>query len=81
VLGVVCLLLGVTGPGRFSLDNALGIEMTGWLGGGIALGVAVLATAGLLATFYRPAPAVAPSAAAATSPTEAAATPDSGVTP
>src|SRR6202451_3735933 len=56
VLAVVCLLLGVTGPGRFSIDNAAGIEMTGWLGGGVALGVAVLATAGLLATFYPPAP-------------------------
>ncbi|HEY1704674.1 MAG TPA: DoxX family protein [Trebonia sp.] len=56
ILAVACLLLGVTGPGRFSLDNALGIQMTGWLGGGIALIVAVVATGGLLATFYRPAP-------------------------
>lgn len=54
VLGMACLLLGVTGPGRFSLDNAAGIEITGWAGGGIALIVAVVAVAGLLATFYRP---------------------------
>jgi putative oxidoreductase len=40
--------------------------MTGWLGGGVALGVAVLATAGLLATFYRPAPAAASAPAAPT---------------
>jgi putative oxidoreductase len=46
----------VLGPGRFSVDNAFGIEITGWAGGGIALIVAVVAVAGLLATFYRPAP-------------------------
>jgi len=28
--------------------------VTGWAGGGIALGAAVAATAGMLATFYRP---------------------------
>jgi putative oxidoreductase len=77
VLAVVCLLLGVTGPGRFSIDNAAGIEMTGWLGGGVALGVAVLATAGLLATFYRPAPAPAAPAPAA----PAATTADEGLVP
>jgi putative oxidoreductase len=64
VLAVVCLALATTGPGRFSIDNAAGIEMTGWLGGGIALGAAALATAGLLATFYRPAPAASASAVA-----------------
>jgi len=56
VLTVVCLALAVLGPGRFSLDNALGAEITGWAGGGIALGVAVAATAGMLATFWRPKP-------------------------
>jgi len=56
VIAVVCLALATLGPGRFSVDNAAGIEITGWAGGGIALGVAVVATAGLLATFYRPAP-------------------------
>ena len=38
----------------FSVDSAAGIAVTGWAGGGIALGVAVVATAGLLATFWRP---------------------------
>jgi putative oxidoreductase len=56
VLTVVSLLLAVLGPGRFSLDNAFGVEITGWAGGGVALGVAVVATAGMLATFWRPAP-------------------------
>ena len=76
VLAVVCLLLGTTGPGRLSIDNAAGIEMTGWLGGGVALGVAVLATAGLLATFYRPSPVAAP-----TAPAPAAASADEGLVP
>jgi putative oxidoreductase len=84
VLAVVCLLLGTTGPGRFSIDNAAGIEMTGWLGGGIALGVAVLATAGLLATFYRPAPAAqapASAAPAAAPAAPASASADEGLVP
>jgi putative oxidoreductase len=56
LVAVACLLLGLAGPGRFSVDDAAGISITGWAGGGIALGVAVVATAGLLATFYRPQP-------------------------
>lgn len=56
VLAVVSLALATFGPGRFSLDNAAGIEITGWAGGGMALGVAVVATAGMLATFWRPKP-------------------------
>jgi putative oxidoreductase len=53
---VVCLALATLGPGRFSVDSAAGITVTGWAGGGIALGVAVVATAGMLATFWRPQP-------------------------
>jgi putative oxidoreductase len=56
VLAVVCILLGATGPGHFSVDYAAGLQVTGWAGAGIAVGVAVVAVAGLLATFYRPAP-------------------------
>lgn len=55
LLTVASLLLAALGPGRFSVDNAAGIEVSGWAGGGIALGVAVVATAGMLATFWRPA--------------------------
>jgi putative oxidoreductase len=54
VLAVTCLALATLGPGRVSVDNAAGISVTGWAGGGLALGVAVVATAGLLATFWRP---------------------------
>jgi putative oxidoreductase len=56
VLTAVSVLLAVAGSGRLSVDDAAGIAVTGWAGGGIALGVAVAAVAGLLATCYRPAP-------------------------
>ncbi|WP_234336696.1 DoxX family protein [Streptomyces xylophagus] len=55
-LAVVALALAVLGPGRWSVDNAAGIDLTGWTGGGIALGAAVVATGGLLGTFWRPEP-------------------------
>lgn len=54
VLWVTSLALAVLGPGRVSVDSAAGISITGWAGGGIALGAAVLATGGLLATFWQP---------------------------
>jgi putative oxidoreductase len=56
VLGVVCVALAMLGPGRASLDSAAGIVLNGWAGGTVALGVAVVAVAGMLATFYRPKP-------------------------
>ncbi|MEV0358299.1 DoxX family protein [Nocardia sp. NPDC050697] len=54
VLAATVVALGLLGPGRISLDHALDIEITGWAGGGIALGLGVVATLGLLAVFYRP---------------------------
>jgi putative oxidoreductase len=54
VLSVASLALATLGPGRASLDYAARTSVTGWAGGGIALGVAVVAAAGMLATFYRP---------------------------
>ncbi len=62
ILSVTALTLAVLGPGRWSLDSAAGITITGWAGGGIALGVAVVATAGLLGTFWRPQPKTSSSA-------------------
>jgi putative oxidoreductase len=55
VLSVTSLAVATLGPGRISVDVAADIQVTGWVGGGIALGVAVVATAGLLATCWRPA--------------------------
>ena len=65
VLAVMSVALAMLGAGRLSLDSALGISVTGWAGGGIAFGVAVVATAGLLATFWRPVPKEAPTKASA----------------
>jgi putative oxidoreductase len=76
LIAVVCLMFGALGPGHFSVDYAADIQVTGWAGAGIALGIAVAATAGLLATFYRPAPkapaAESPAAAGATEASETA---------
>ncbi|WP_024804554.1 DoxX family protein [Nocardia sp. BMG51109] len=57
VLATVSVVMGLLGPGWLSVDHAAGIEITGWAGGGIALILGIAATAGLLAVFYRPAPA------------------------
>ena len=56
LIAAVCLALALLGPGDLSLDEAADITITGWTAGAIALGVAVVATAGLLATFWRPQP-------------------------
>lgn len=54
VLSVTCLALATAGPGKLSVDYAAGITIRGWAGGGVALGVALVATTGMLATFWRP---------------------------
>ncbi|MET9491230.1 DoxX family protein [Nocardia sp. NPDC006630] len=56
-LAVLALALALLGPGRLSLDHAAGSAVTGWAGGGIAIGGAAAATATLLAVFWRPQPA------------------------
>ena len=56
VLSVTSLAVAMLGPGRLSVDAAARITVAGWAGFGITLGVAVLATAGLLGTFWRPQP-------------------------
>ncbi|WP_280381922.1 DoxX family protein [Nocardia wallacei] len=66
VLATAALALGLLGPGWLSLDHAADIEITGWAGGGIALILGALATAALLAVFYRPAPAKNETGTAAT---------------
>lgn len=43
-IAVVALVLAIAGPGSFSVDAALGIEATGWVGAAIfAAGIAVAA--------------------------------------
>jgi putative oxidoreductase len=63
VLAVVVVTVATIGPGRYSLDHAIGLkphQINGWRGFGISAGLGVLAAIGLLAIFYRP-PAKQPS--------------------
>jgi putative oxidoreductase len=53
-LAVVSVALAILGPGGVSLDALFDIEITGWAGGAVAFGIGIVATAGLLATFWRP---------------------------
>ncbi|MPZ54882.1 MAG: DoxX family membrane protein [Acidimicrobiia bacterium] len=52
-LAVSGLVLAILGPGRWSIDSALGIDLTGWWGVAFALGGAVLAGV-MLGAFWRP---------------------------
>ncbi|MER7186148.1 DoxX family protein [Streptomyces hyaluromycini] len=54
VLGTLTVALGAWGPGKYALDTAADITVTGWAGAGVVLAVGVVATAGLLAVFWRP---------------------------
>lgn len=54
VLGALALALGALGPGKYAVDTAADIAVTGWAGAAVALGVGAMATAGLLAVFWRP---------------------------
>jgi putative oxidoreductase len=58
VLGTVGVALATVGPGEWSLDNALGIDLNGPVGFAVALGGGLVLAAAVLATSYRePAPA------------------------
>jgi len=50
----VGLVLGLTGPGNWSLDNALGRNTGGLTNGSIALGLGLISSALQLAVFWRP---------------------------
>jgi len=54
----VCAAVGVMGPGRWSVDHALGwTDVHGGLGLAASLGLGVVSALGLLAVFWRPPPA------------------------
>jgi putative oxidoreductase len=51
---VVCTVIGILGPGEWSLDHALGwTDIHGWGGFGLSFGLGVAAALGLLALFWR----------------------------
>ncbi len=54
MISVVCAAIAILGPGRASLDNAIGIELDGWVGAVIALVLGIGGSALLLATAWRP---------------------------
>jgi putative oxidoreductase len=54
VLGTIGVAVATIGPGEWSLDNALGIDLNGPAGFLIALVGGLALAAGPLATFYRP---------------------------
>jgi putative oxidoreductase len=60
VLGTIGVVVATIGPGEWSLDNALGVDLNGPAGFLIALVGGIALAAGLLAAFYRP-PAPEPS--------------------
>ena len=63
VMGLMALLVAGLGPGRWSIDWALGIadDLNGWVGLAIAAVLGVAGGVGQLAAFYRPEPAAASS--------------------
>lgn len=54
LVGIVAVALAVLGPGRWSLDHALGLDLAGLGWGAFALVGGVAAAASQLAVFYRP---------------------------
>jgi putative oxidoreductase len=54
VLGVVAWAVATIGPGRFSLDHALGLEWDGWTGAAVAAVVGLGGALAQLVVFYRP---------------------------
>jgi putative oxidoreductase len=56
-LAVIALALAIAGPGRYSVDEALGIagDLDGWVGLAI-VGAGLLVAAGQLAMFWRKPP-------------------------
>jgi putative oxidoreductase len=55
MIAVICAALGAIGPGRISLDHALGIEITGTAGVLVAVVAGLAGTGVLLAATWRPA--------------------------
>jgi putative oxidoreductase len=58
-VAIVAWAVATIGPGRFSLDNALDIEWTGWSGAVVAAVLGIASGATQLAVCYRPTAAAA----------------------
>ena len=53
-LAVAAVSLAALGPGRYSLDRALGVDLDGGVGLALSAGVGIAGAAGLLLTCWRP---------------------------
>jgi putative oxidoreductase len=56
VLATIGVALGLIGPGQWSLDNALGLDLNGPVGLAISLGGGIAMAALVLGSSYRPPP-------------------------
>jgi len=54
VISLACAAIGAMGPGRWSVDHAVGFKILGWPGVVASLGLGFAAAVGLLATFWGP---------------------------
>ena len=54
MIGVVCAVIGLLGPGAASVDQLLGIAVSGPVGLALVVGVGVIGAAVLLAATWRP---------------------------
>lgn len=55
MIGVVCAVIGLLGPGAVSVDRLLGIDVAGPVGLAVVVGLGVLGAVVLLAATWRPA--------------------------
>jgi putative oxidoreductase len=53
-IGVLAIAVGISGPGRFSIDRAFNWEIAGWNGALLTVGLGLVAGIGQLLAFYRP---------------------------
>ena len=53
-IAVASLVPAVAGPGRASIDHLIGIDVSGWPGAALAIGLGVAGSAALLGATYRP---------------------------
>lgn len=53
-IAVASLVPAVAGPGRASIDHAIGVDVSGWPGAALAAGLGVAGGAALLGATYRP---------------------------
>jgi len=54
IIATIAVAVATVGPGQWSLDNAIGLDLDGWVGLAISAGGGILAAVLHLAAFFRP---------------------------